>query len=96
MKKQQRKRPGSMDGYVLAERAQDFDSILHECLGEVCEETGHVIHRLSEEMAGRLEAYSWPGDLGELRRVLRSAVVSSRNRELSARDLPDWFCKKTG
>ncbi len=43
---------------------------------------------LSAEAMGMLQAYSWPGNIRELRNVITKAAVLVRGEEIDARDLP--------
>ena len=82
----------SIEEFVIAERPEEFDEILHICLREVSLAVGRPIYRISDEAAHRLEGYAWPGNLRQLCQVLRYAVLSSKQGEISALDLPNWFC----
>ena len=42
-------------------------------------------------VARRLERYSWPGNLRELRNVVEFMVLSSQGEEITESDLPSWF-----
>ncbi|MBC7691449.1 MAG: sigma-54-dependent Fis family transcriptional regulator [Methylotenera sp.] len=75
----------------LLDRADEFDGILHDCLQKLCESTGRELFKISEEVADRLENYTWPGNFRELRNVLEYAVQSSESSTLELSDLPDWF-----
>ncbi|MBL8796295.1 MAG: sigma 54-interacting transcriptional regulator [Planctomycetia bacterium] len=55
-----------------------------EKLGRECRRTV----RLSPEALSRLQGYSWPGNIRQLRAVLESAVVVSDKSMLDADDLP--------
>jgi DNA-binding NtrC family response regulator len=78
----------------LIDRPEQFDLILHSCLEEVCAATGRSISKLSEGAAERLEQYSWPGNIRELRNVLEYAVLAAEGAEIVAHDLPGWFGKR--
>ncbi len=75
----------------LSDSPEDFNEVLHDCLNDVCANLGRSILRISEEAAGRFEAYHWPGNYRELRNVLEYAIHSSQNGEISIGDLPRWF-----
>lgn len=76
---------------ALSDRSEEFDGIVHECLESVCGQSGRRIRRLSPETAEALEAYSWPGNIRELRNVLEYAVISARDETIRLSDLPEWF-----
>jgi DNA-binding NtrC family response regulator len=75
----------------LVERSEDFDTILHDCLSEICAAQGRTVLRISEEVAQRLESHDWPGNIRELCNVLEYAVISTEGVEITAADLPSWF-----
>lgn len=83
----------------LADRHEDFDSIVHECLADLCKSMSksmeNAVLKISEEVAVRLENYNWPGNFRELRNVLEFAICSCRGREIGIRDLPPWFSHPT-
>lgn len=75
----------------LIEQSDEFDTILHRCLEEMCIHYGREVLRISPDAAYRLENYSWPGNFRELRNVLEFAVLASDGPEILASDLPEWF-----
>jgi DNA-binding NtrC family response regulator len=75
----------------LAERAEEFDAIVHAMLAEACAASGRSVLRISEEVARRLEGHSWPGNFRELRNVLEYAALASGGPEILLKDLPAWF-----
>ena len=75
----------------LSERWEEFDAIVHQALEELCHSAGRSVLRISEEVAQRLEKYSWPGNFRELRNVLEYMVLSSDGPEITPLDLPAWF-----
>ncbi|OFZ83396.1 MAG: hypothetical protein A2583_08485 [Bdellovibrionales bacterium RIFOXYD1_FULL_53_11] len=75
----------------LYECPDGFDAIVHECLSEICFRAGKSVLRISEEFARRLEEYSWPGNIRELRNILEYAVLVCQGVELQAVHLPPWF-----
>jgi DNA-binding NtrC family response regulator len=75
----------------LREREEEFDELVHEALSEFCGKSGRNLLRLSKDVAFRLENYSWPGNIRELRNVLEYAVLASESDELKTEDLPVWF-----
>lgn len=75
----------------LNERADEFDRLVHSALADVCAANRCSISRISGEVALRFEAYSWPGNLRELRNVLEYAVLAAEGDEIRAEHLPLWF-----
>jgi DNA-binding NtrC family response regulator len=76
---------------ALSGSGADFDSLLHECLEEVCQELGRKVLRLTEDAAHALETYAWPEGVAELRSVLEHAVLSCAGAKISVLDLPLWL-----
>jgi len=75
----------------LRERSDEFDSLIHTCLQEVCSVSGRSILRLSEAVAEKFETYEWPGNIRELRNVLEFATLSCDGSEIGLDDLPLWL-----
>lgn len=75
----------------INEMADSFDNIVHKVLEDLCSEHGRLVHRLSEEVAQRLEQHPWPGNFRELRHVLEYCVLASEGTEIVPADLPAWF-----
>lgn len=75
----------------LSKRADEFEDI---ALGLVDEIT-HELHKehlrtVSPDALARLKSYEWPGNLRELRNVLRVAVISAKGSALEVTDLPEF------
>lgn len=75
----------------LSARSEEFDSIVHDMIEELCTQAGRTVLRISEAVAAELERYEWPGNFRELRNVLEFAVSSSEGDEMLITDLPPWF-----
>jgi two-component system response regulator HydG len=75
----------------LSKRADEFDDIVTGIVGEITREL-HKEHLrvVSPEVWDRLRSYDWPGNLRELRNVLRLAVAASKGDLIEATDLPDF------
>ena len=75
----------------LAEREDEFEDIamgiLHEITRELHKE---YVKGFAEGVWRQLRDYDWPGNLRELRNVLRMAVVSCETERVEAKDLPDF------
>ena len=65
----------------LAERADEFDVLMHSCLEDACLSAGKKILRLAESTAALLESYSWPGNLRELRNVMEYVAWACEGEE---------------
>jgi two-component system response regulator HydG len=75
----------------LIKRSDEFEDIVLGILGEITRE----LHRehlrdFSKEAWKRLHSYDWPGNLRELRNVLRLTVTSASGNQIEATDLPDF------
>lgn len=75
----------------LVKRLDEFDDIVMGIVGEITREL-HKEHlrTLSGEAWERLKFYDWPGNLRELRNVLRLAVAACKGDQIDAFDLPDF------
>ena len=75
----------------LAKRDQEFEDIVLGLLGEITREV-HKEHlrTLTAEAWERLKAYDWPGNLRELRNVMRLAVLKARGDDVEEVDLPEF------
>lgn len=75
----------------LSKRADEFDDIAIGIVGEIAREL-HKEHlrSLSVEAWTRLRGYDWPGNLRELRNVLRLAVVAAKGDRVEGTDLPEF------
>jgi two-component system response regulator HydG len=75
----------------LSERTDEFEDIAMGILQEIT----HELHKeyvkgFSENVWRNLRDYDWPGNLRELRNVLRMAVVTCETDRVEAKDLPDF------
>jgi len=75
----------------LNERGEEFGDLVHSVLSDVCAASGKSILRLSRSVAERLEHYTWPGNLRELRNVLEFAVLAADETTIEESHLPAWF-----
>ena len=76
---------------ALAKRMDEFEDIVMALVGEIIREL-HKDHvrGLSEDAWNRLKNYEWPGNLRELRNILRVATVSTKTNLIEETDLPDF------
>jgi two-component system response regulator HydG len=72
----------------LRKRPQDIPELFGYFLKEACEETGRDIHLITEPAMRALMSYSWPGNIRQLRNVIRTMVVMCDKDILDLRDLP--------
>ena len=79
-----------LDMPSLAKRGDEFEDIALGIMGEIT----HELHKehlkaLSAETLQRLKDHEWPGNLRELRNVLKMAVVAAKGDRIEVSDLPD-------
>lgn len=79
----------------LAKRRNEIDDIVTGIMGEITREI-HKEHLrgLSGEAWDRLRSYDWPGNLRELRNVLRLAIAAAKGDQIEVSDLPDFGCTR--
>ena len=75
----------------LAKRADEFDDIVLGIVGEITRELHkEYLRELSPDAWARLRSYNWPGNIRELRNVLRLAVVAAKEDAIMVADLPSF------
>ena len=81
----------------LSERREEFDDIALGIAHEIARELrkDHV-RGISEEALRSLASYEWPGNLRELRNVLRLAVIAAEGARVEIKDLPDFGEERIG
>ena len=73
----------------LVRRAEEFEDIVTGILGEITRELHKEYLRVVTPQAwDALRSYEWPGNIRELRNVLRMAVVAAQGDRIEAHDLP--------
>ena len=73
---------------LLRERREDIALIAQHFLKVAAEENGKPFRELTADALQVLEAYSWPGNIRELRAAIERAVVMSSGAKITLRDLP--------
>jgi DNA-binding NtrC family response regulator len=74
----------------LKDRGEEFDDIASALLTEITLELRKsFVREISSEAWSALRAYDWPGNLRELRNILRVAVVRAQGSKIELTDLPD-------
>ncbi|PIE05079.1 MAG: transcriptional regulator [Spirochaetales bacterium] len=73
---------------ALRERADDIPLLAARFLEDVARDNGKDVQGFEPKAAMALRSYSWPGNIRELRNVVESAVVMSRNKYITPEDLP--------
>jgi two-component system, NtrC family, response regulator AlgB len=74
---------------ALREHAEDILPLAEKLLAEVAARNRRSDLQFSDEARKALTAYSWPGNIRELRNVVERAVVLSRGIVIRKEDLPD-------
>ncbi len=75
----------------LSRRTEEFEDIVAGIVGEIARELHREhLRTLTPEAWSRLKGYDWPGNLREMRNVLRVAVASATGDQIESTDLPDF------
>lgn len=73
----------------LSDRTEEFEDIVMTMLREIAHELGKDHLRAIDRLAwANLKSHSWPGNLRELRNVLRVAALHAQGDRLESTDLP--------
>lgn len=73
---------------ALTERITDIELLANHFIQFFAGKTNRKINPLSEAILRKLEAYSWPGNIRELKNVIERAVIISTGPDLSPDSLP--------
>ncbi len=73
---------------ALRNRPQDIPELFGYFLKEACEEVKSDIHLITEPAMRALMSYAWPGNIRQLRNVIRTMVVMCEGDTLDLKDLP--------
>ena len=76
---------------ALHRRTEDIPALAGEVLQRMDLRRGRGIRRLSNDALAALMAYSFPGNVVELERVLEHAYIVSRGPEIGTEDLPAFM-----
>lgn len=71
----------------LRERVEDIPLLAKYLIEKIAEEIDRGEVQLTDAAVAALQAYSWPGNIRELRNVLERALLLSDGRDLTARQL---------
>jgi DNA-binding NtrC family response regulator len=72
----------------LRERRSEIVELARIFVAQACQESGRPPLTLSAEVRAALEAYSWPGNIRELKNVMERAVVLTDGPEIGCAQLP--------
>jgi two-component system response regulator HydG len=79
----------------LRERTADIPSLVNVFLRQLREKTGKNITGLSPKVMKRFMDHDWPGNVGELKRVLEYGFVVADSGALDEHHLPESFAGST-
>ncbi|HNS42201.1 MAG TPA: sigma-54 dependent transcriptional regulator [Taishania sp.] len=71
----------------LRERGNDVLMLAKQFIGDFCKENNFAPKKISDDARSKLMAYSWPGNIRELKSVVELSVVMSDTNEIHASDL---------
>ncbi len=72
----------------LRSRPEDIPELFGFFLKEACRELGRDITRITEAAMSILQGYDWPGNIRQLKHVIRMMVVMCDRDTLDTRDIP--------
>lgn len=72
----------------LRHRPEDISDLVHSFVREFCEKMGKQIDKIPQAGMQKLQGYSWPGNIRELRNTIERAMIVSRGSTLQI-ELPD-------
>lgn len=67
----------------LRERREDISFFVHKFLFETCEELQKKIPEITEDAQHLISTYGWPGNIRELKNVIRRALLFSQNGSIT-------------
>ncbi len=80
----------------LRERREDIPLLIADFLETFNKEDGRQVEGFTSAARKAMLAYSWPGNIRELRNTVESCVVLSRGHEIDVDDLPPQITSQTG
>ena len=72
----------------LRERTGDISILCEHFLQIHCAANNLALKRLSADALSALEEHSWPGNVRELENLIQRLIITTRNEEIAATDLP--------
>ena len=72
----------------MRERPEDIPLLADFFLKEAVAETGSKVTGFTDAVMNILVAYEWPGNIRQLRNIIRTMVVMADSDKLDIRDLP--------
>jgi DNA-binding NtrC family response regulator len=80
---------------ALSKRASEFESITLTLSSELARELGRTAPQLSPAAWNKLRSYDWPGNLRELRNVLKVALTACKSDTLDESHFPQFGYDRT-
>ena len=79
----------------LRDRREDITMLVNHFLFELNEEFDKYYKVLSDDALQALESYAFPGNVRELKNIIRAAYLTSKGRMICATDLSRYFQDRT-
>ncbi|OWK41684.1 sigma-54-dependent transcriptional regulator [Fimbriiglobus ruber] len=80
----------------LRDRLEDLPDLAHHLLAQFVRETGRDVSGFDPDVLEMFQRYSWPGNIRELRGVIKEAVLKTTGRVILPEFLPPGFTSQTG
>jgi two-component system response regulator HydG len=77
----------------LRERSPEIPEICDHFLSRLSVEVKRPVKPIADDVLDLLSAYSWPGNIRELIHVLKYALLFSRGKEITQKDLPEYLLR---
>lgn len=74
---------------AIRNRPEDLDIFLEHFLNQANENLGKDVEGFDDEAIKVLKNYGWPGNLREVRNVVKRAVLLCRNSNITVKELPE-------
>ena len=79
---------------ALREKAEDIPILAEHFLQEAVEETGSKVTGITDAAMRVLTGYEWPGNIRQLKNVIRTMVVMCDRDKIDVRDLPPEIAQR--
>ncbi len=79
----------TLDLPPLRERREDIPELVQHFVSRANAELGRAFKGVDDAAAKRLQQHAWPGNVGELERVIRRACIVARGQAITLADLGD-------
>jgi DNA-binding NtrC family response regulator len=78
----------------LRERPEDIPILAEHFLHEAVEETGLKVTGITDAALSIITGYEWPGNIRQLKNVIRTMVVLSEGEKIDVQDLPPEIAQR--